>query len=117
MHTESRCPYEKRTARVAGSFFNTSTSVLPSLAGEGETLMPAFSISERPIAFDRHPAPRARLRVIVPECLVLDAAVVPEGDRMGLPGEPHLEFLPRAVLAQKLEDRAAFFSRQPIDVG
>src|SRR2546423_13381678 len=48
---------------------------------------------------------------------MLDAAVVPKGDRMGLPGEPHLEFLPRAVLAQELEDRAALFSRQPVDMG
>src|SRR5437870_4055634 len=41
--------------------------------------------SERPIAFDRHPAPGACLRVVVPEGLMLDAAVVPEGDRMRLP--------------------------------
>src|SRR5215813_12587708 len=46
--------------------------------------------SKRPIAFDRHPATGARVR-LVPECLVRDAAVVPEGDRMGLPGEPHRE--------------------------
>src|SRR5262249_12964160 len=63
------------------------------------------------------PAARPRLRVIVPECLVLDAAVVPKGDRMGLPAEPHLEFLPCAELAQKAQDCAAFVSRQPIDMG
>src|SRR5262245_59531841 len=73
--------------------------------------------SERPIAFDRNSAARAGLRVIVPECLVLDAAVVPEGDRMLLPAEADLEFLARAVLAQKLEDRAALVSRQPVDMG
>src|SRR5262245_56626609 len=73
--------------------------------------------SERPIAFDRNSAARAGLRVIVPECLVLDAAIVPEGDRMGLPAEADLEFLARAVLAQKPEDRAALLSRQPIDMG
>src|SRR5262245_40222839 len=73
--------------------------------------------SEWPIAFDRHAPARARLRVIVPECLVLDAAVVPEGDRMLLPAEADLEFLARAVLAQELENRAALLVRQPIDVG
>src|SRR5262245_59480795 len=37
---------------------------------------------DRPVAFDRHPAAGARLWVIVPDCEMLDAAVVPEGDRM-----------------------------------
>src|SRR5262249_20943553 len=73
--------------------------------------------SERPIAFDRDPAAGPRLRVIIPECLVLDAAVVPKGDRRGLPAEPHLEFLPGAELAQKVQARAALLSRQPIDMG
>jgi choline dehydrogenase-like flavoprotein len=41
--------------------------------------------SDRPIAFDRHPAAGPCLRVVVPERLVLDAAVVPEGNRVRLP--------------------------------
>src|SRR4029434_11047815 len=36
---------------------------------------------------------------------------------MGLPAEPYLEFLPGAELAQKVQDCAAFVSRQPIDMG
>src|SRR6516162_8119960 len=36
---------------------------------------------------------------------------------MGLPAEPHLEFLPCAELAQKAQDCPAFVSRQPIDMG
>src|SRR5215813_12449346 len=77
----------------------------------------ALRSSEWPIAFDRHAAAGARLRVIVPQRLVLDAAVVPKGDRVGLPAEPHLEFLAGAELAQKVEDGAALVSRQPVDVG
>src|SRR5215470_815651 len=90
---------------VARHFFSASASATTSQMR-----------SKRPIAFDRHATARARLRVIVPECLVLDAAVVPEGDRMTLPGEPHLKFLTRAVLAQKLEERSALVPRQPIDM-
>src|SRR6516164_10554087 len=52
--------------------------------------------SERAIAFERHSAPGPGLWVMIPECLVLDAAVVPKGDRMRVPTESHLEFLPRA---------------------
>ncbi len=33
---------------------------------------------------------------MVPQRLVLDAAVAPEGDRVGLPAKPDLKFLPRA---------------------
>src|SRR5436190_23603124 len=69
------------------------------------------------IASDRHPTAGSRLRIVVPQRLMLDAAVVPEGDRMRLPAEPALEFLPGSKLAQKVEDRAAFFSRQLVDVG
>jgi hypothetical protein len=35
----------KRTALAAGYFFNTSTIVLPSRAGEDETLIPATSMA------------------------------------------------------------------------
>src|SRR5262245_40024463 len=36
---------------------------------------------------------------------------------MGLPAEPHLEFLPCAELAQIIQNCAAFVSRQPVDMG
>src|SRR6516225_1396487 len=65
--------------------------------------------SGRPIASDRHSAAGARLRVIVPQRLMLDAAVVPEGDRMGPPAKADLELLPCAKLAQKIQDCAALF--------
>ena len=48
---------------------------------------------------------------------MLGAAVVPERDRMGLPAEPHLEFLPRAELTEKVQDRSALLFRQPVDMG
>src|SRR6516162_1267447 len=73
--------------------------------------------SERPFAPDGHAPAGARLRVVVPQRLVLDAPVVPEGDRVRLPTEPHLEFLARAELAQKVQDRAPLLSRQLVDVG
>src|SRR5262245_32137339 len=51
--------------------------------------------SHWPVALDGHAAAGADLRIIVPQRLVLDAAIVPEGDRMRLPEEAHLEFLAR----------------------
>ena len=54
---------------------------------------------------------------IVPDCEMLDTAVIPEGDRMGLPAEPDLEFLARAVLAQIVQDRTALLWCKPIDMG
>src|SRR5215813_4304391 len=48
---------------------------------------------------------------------MLDAAVVPEGDRMRLPAEPDLEFLSRAVLAQIVQDRTTLLWCKPIDMG
>src|SRR5262252_541216 len=48
---------------------------------------------------------------------MLDAAVVPEGDRMRLPAEPDLEFLARAVLAQIVQDCTALLWCKPIDMG
>src|SRR6516225_11788910 len=73
--------------------------------------------SGRPFASNGHAPSGARLRVVVPERLVLDAAVVPEGNRVRLPVEPHLEFLTRAELAQKVQERAPLLSRQLVDVG
>src|SRR5207249_12330128 len=97
---------------------STSTRVLPRGSARGDELRTQFKMrSERPIALDRHSAARARLRVIVPECLVLDAAVVPEGDGLGFPAKPHLEFLPCAELAQKVQDCAALFSSQAVNMG
>src|ERR1043166_96330 len=54
--------------------------------------------SERPVALDRDPTAGARLRIIVPERLMLEASVVPQSGGMRLPAETHLEFLPRAEL-------------------
>src|SRR5215470_4986051 len=63
----------------------------------------ALAASVWPIAFDRHPTAGSRLRVVVPQRLMLEAAVVPEGDRMRLPAEPALEFLPGAEFAVDIE--------------
>src|SRR5436190_3967104 len=54
------------------------------------------------------PVHRAAKAVIVVDCVVLGAAVVPERDRARLPGKPAGEFRPRLVLVEILEDRRAF---------
>jgi hypothetical protein len=54
--------------------------------------------SDRPVALDRHAAAGADLGVIVPQCHVLNAAIVPKCDRVGPPTKSHLEFRPGAVL-------------------
>jgi hypothetical protein len=53
--------------------------------------------SDRPVALDRHTAAGTDLRVIIPQRHVLNAAIVPERDRVGPPAKPHLEFRPGAV--------------------
>src|SRR5262249_59320275 len=53
--------------------------------------------SDRPIALDRHTAAGTDLGVIIPQRHVLNAAIVPERDRVGPPAKPHLEFRPGAV--------------------
>src|SRR5262249_5073890 len=88
----------------------------PSRAGQAASAPLDRVYSNRPIALDRHTPAGPRLRVIVPERLMLDAAIVPERDRMGLPAEPHLDLLARAELAQKGQDRAALLPRQPVDM-
>src|SRR5262249_60089218 len=52
---------------------------------------------DRPIALYRHTAAGTDLGVIIPQRHVLNAAIVPERDRVGPPAKPHLEFRPGAV--------------------
>src|SRR5262249_5987276 len=73
--------------------------------------------SERPVTLDRHSTAGARLRIIVPERLMLDTAVVPKGNGMRLPAEAHLKLLARAELAEKIQNGLALFARQSIDMG
>jgi Phosphatidylserine decarboxylase len=53
--------------------------------------------SDRPVALDRHTAAGTDLGVIIPQRHVLNAAIVPERDRVRPPAKPHLEFRPSAV--------------------
>src|SRR5690554_3303145 len=48
---------------------------------------------------------------------MLSAAVVPEGHRMGLPAEAHLELRTGQVLVEKGQDSFAFLPRYVIDMG
>jgi hypothetical protein len=52
---------------------------------------------DRPVALDRHTAAGTDLGVIIPQRHVLNAAIVPERDRVRPPAKPHLEFRPSAV--------------------
>src|SRR6266581_1105439 len=73
--------------------------------------------SDRPVALDRHTAPGTDLGVIIPQRHVLNAAIVPERDRVGPPAKPHLEFRPGAVLEQIVQDGPTLLFGKPVDIG
>src|SRR6202008_4541406 len=72
--------------------------------------------SERLITRDRHPISAAGVRPVVPHRVVLDAAVVPEGDRVLLPAEAALEQWVCHVLVQIPQDAVALVARNPVYV-
>src|SRR5262245_26483851 len=67
---------------------------------------------ERLVAPDRHAVTVAPRRVIVPHRVMLDAAVVPEGDRARLPAEAAVELRRLHVAEQHLEHRLALRARE-----
>src|SRR5215470_570712 len=73
--------------------------------------------SERPVALDRHAATGSDVGVIVPQCHVLNAAIVPKCDRVGSPAEPHLELRPGRVLEEIIQDGTALLFGKPVDMG
>ena len=68
-----------------------------------------------PVALDRHAKAGARVREVVPDRQVLDAAIVPEGNGSFFPAEPHLEVFFGAMCVEHLQDRIAFYAWQPVD--
>src|SRR5438105_3519753 len=67
-------------------------------------------------AVELHPEPGAHVRPVVPDRLVLRAAVVPERDRVRAPAETAGPLVAVAVLVQELEDRLALVARKLVDV-
>src|SRR5260370_12025267 len=86
---------------------------LSRIAGEG---LWARRASNRAVALDGDPVARAGVRPIIPHRVVLDAAVVPERDRVLLPAEAALEQRVGHVLVEIAQDAVAFVARDAIDV-
>src|SRR6266478_1426437 len=63
--------------------------------------------SVRLVAADRHVVAVALVGVVVPKCLVLDTAIVPERDRVGPPPEAHAKPGRLDVPIEHLEDGVA----------
>src|SRR5262245_43551573 len=75
------------------------------------------SISTRPFTFDRHAAPLALVRPVVPDGVMHHAAVVPERNVVLRPSETNLKVDLLAVIEEKREQRVAFSLRQLVDAG
>src|SRR5712691_11690917 len=82
-------------------------------AGEG---LWARRTSNRAVALDGDPVARAGVRPIIPHRVVLDAAVVPEGDRVLAPAEAALEQRVGHVLVEVAQDAVALVARDAVDV-
>src|SRR5476651_2804716 len=67
--------------------------------------------SERLVARDRDAVAAAGVRPVVPHGAVLDAAIVPEGDRVLLPAEAALEQRVLHVLVEIGQDAVALVAR------
>src|SRR4029077_2759166 len=88
-------------------------------AGEGLISSPMLPQSEalnRPISQHRDPVARASVGPVVPHRVVLDAAIVPERDRVLLPAETALKEGARHVLVEIAQDAVAFVARDAVDV-
>src|SRR5215208_5228911 len=70
-----------------------------------------LSGDRRGAAVELYTEPRAHVRPVVPDRLVLRAAVVPEGDGMRTPAKSASPLLLVAVLVEVLEDGVAFLAR------
>src|SRR5262249_25900505 len=71
----------------------------------------------RPVAADRDAVAVAPVRVIVPQRMMLGAAVVPERDRVRLPAKAHAELRRLDVAKQHGEDRIALVAAHADDAG
>src|SRR5215472_7093094 len=71
--------------------------------------------SRRLVATDRDAIAEALVGVVVPEGMVLHAAIIPERDGIGLPFEPHAELGRLDMPEQHREKRVAFVLAQAND--
>src|SRR3954447_19899279 len=76
--------------------------------------LPPISRSNRAFALDRDPLHDPALGV-VGDAVVLDPAVVPEGDRVGSPLEPALELRRTDMIAEKREQDGVFPLGETLD--
>ena len=70
---------------------------------------------KRSVAFDRDSVAAAYMRVVVPERMVLDAPVVPEGDRVVFPREADMKLGRTYVIEEELEEGLALLAFQSHD--
>src|SRR5689334_18372713 len=70
----------------------------------------------RPVTLDCNPVARAGVRPVIPHRVVLDAAIVPERDRILAPAEAALEQRVGHVLVQIVQDAGALVARDAVDV-
>src|SRR5205823_1381791 len=70
----------------------------------------------RAVALDGDPVAGAGVRPIIPHRVVLDAAIVPERDRVLAPAEAALEQRVGHVLIQVAQDAVALVARDAVDV-
>src|SRR5260370_15565364 len=75
------------------------------------------SARTRPLGvFDKHPVARAHIGPIVPDRIMLGAAIVPECDRMRRPTETHVPMRPRDMVVKEFQHAAAFSRRHFVNV-
>src|SRR5260370_32144314 len=67
-------------------------------------------------AFDKHPVARADVGPIIPDRIMLGAAIIPECDRMRRPAETHVPMRPRDMVVQEFQHAAAFGRRHFVNV-
>src|SRR5262245_19899809 len=68
------------------------------------------------VALDGDPVAGAGVRPVIPHRVVLDAAIVPERDRVLLPAEAALEQRVGHVLVEIAQDAATLVTRDVVDV-
>src|ERR1700687_107702 len=96
----------------------TSTTTWARTSGDKATaasLVQGYLPSDRPVAVDRDAVHHAALPVIVVERVMLDAAIVPERDRIRFPAEAAGEFRPHRMLPQEVQQRPALLDRHVLE--
>src|SRR5713101_3052096 len=89
---------------------------IPAYAGMSAKCERALARARPLGAFDKHPIARAHVRPIVPDRIMLGAAIVPECDRMRRPAETHVPMRPRDMVVKEFQHAAAFSRRHFVNV-